>query len=272
MKKSLETTVLGVDIGGTSVRFGVVDKDGNLLWKGKEGSRAKAGPNFLVSQMELLSERASKEYGVVATGIGFPGVLDQPSGFVVVGTNIGWRRVPFRQILERSLSVPFVLENDANAALLGEEWLGEASRLKDVVLFTVGTGIGGGLLLNGELYRGAHGGAGGLGHILINPGGPACAEGHPGCFEAVASAKAVADGRASLSEAARHWGRALFSYQRIFDPEVFLFSGGGVEHPGLFKAILGEARRNGVVVPIKRGSLGEWSGVLGAARLAWDSK
>lgn len=270
MKKLSKNTVLGVDIGATSLRWGVVDSEGKLVARGKEETPAKRGPEQSVVEIQSLYGRASKEYKIAAIGVGIPGPLRLPEGIVLIPPNIPWRSVPFLTMLRRRIKVPVLLENDANAAAVGESWVGAAKTKKNVVLLTVGTGIGGGLIIDGKLYRGTTGAAGELGHIPLNSGGPKCGAGHPGCFEAVGSAKAIADGRVTVDGAAGHWGRALLTYQKIFDPELFLLSGGGVEHAGLFRAILKEARKNGVSVPIERGALGEWAGVLGAARLAWD--
>jgi len=128
---------------------------------------------------------------IKAVGVGAPGALDSGTGVIAEAPNLGWRNIPLKRLLEEAIGLPVVIENDVNAGTWGEYRLGAGVGSRDLVGIFVGTGIGGGLILNGELYRGSKGKAGEIGHIKIDPEGPMCGCGQRGCLESLASRLAV---------------------------------------------------------------------------------
>ena len=188
-------SVLGVDVGGTKVAAGPVSRAGvQLAPPLLDSSRAVDTASFL-SALETSLRRALVEFdrfGPQAIGLACAGTIDSRRGVVVASPNLPLRDVPLAQILEEALKVPVMLENDGNAAVLGEAAVGAAAGLRHVVMLTLGTGVGGGLLLDGRVYRGAGGGAGELGHTIVQADGRPCLCGGRGCLEMYASGPALA--------------------------------------------------------------------------------
>lgn len=195
---------IGVDLGGTKVASAIADAEGHILSKhtfptgGEDGAEAvmdriKAGIR------QLLEDVDASPAQLIGIGVGSPGPLDTRRGVVVFAPNLPFRNVPVTDILQQEFHVPVFLENDANAAGLGEARLGAGQGRRHVVYITVSTGIGGGIIIDGRIYRGAHDFAGEIGHMTIEPGGPVCGCGNRGCLEAVASGTAMArDGRSMM--------------------------------------------------------------------------
>lgn len=185
---------LGIDLGGTDVKYGIVDSSGRILRSAKNPTHAERGPEGVLSSIAEHARDLIQSSGnnVKAIGMGCPGPLSSREGIVYETPNLpGWINVPAREILQQKLQMPVVLSNDANAAAYGEFWVGAGQEVSTMVLFTLGTGVGGGLVLNGELYEGPDDTAGELGHMIINFEGPRCNCGNHGCIEAYASATAV---------------------------------------------------------------------------------
>ncbi len=182
---------IGLDIGGTKIAGGVVDASGAVLAEivepTPEESDAPAVTAVLLDVVERL--RATHD-DVVGIGVGAAGIVEWPAGRIVWAPNNAYRDWPVREQLEAATGLPAVVDNDANVAALAEARLG-AQRHRDLVLVTVGTGIGGGLVLGGQIYRGPTGRGAELGHIVLNPDGPICGCGNHGCFEAYASGTAL---------------------------------------------------------------------------------
>jgi glucokinase len=182
---------LGVDIGGTKVLGGVVDLDGTVLAQARRDTPADNPGRTLERIVEVITE-LSVGYEVEAIGIGAAGWIDAKRSTVLFAPNLAWRNEPLRDEVARHVSVPVVVENDANAAAWAEFQYGAAADATDsMVMFTVGTGIGGALVLGGELVRGAHGIAGELGHTTAVPDGYPCGCGKFGCLEQYASGNAL---------------------------------------------------------------------------------
>jgi glucokinase len=192
--------VLGIDIGGTNLVVGSVAEDGSrLLAEASEPTHAEAGAKDVLERLVTLAERA-----VVATrhempgaeilgvGVGAPGPLDTKRGIVLLTPNLGWVNLPLRQIIHERLGLPAALDNDANCAVLGEWWVGAARGARHAIGITIGTGIGGGLILDGKLYHGASDVAGEIGHTTIDTEGRRCKCGNYGCLEAYASGPNIA--------------------------------------------------------------------------------
>lgn len=182
---------IGLDIGGTKIAGGVVEADGTVLSElvepTPEDSDAEAVTAVLLDIVERLR---AKHDGVTAIGVGAAGIVEWPQGRIVWAPNNAYRDWPVREQLEAATGLPAVVDNDANVAVLAEARLG-ARQYRELVLVTVGTGIGGGLVLGGQIYRGPTGRGAELGHIILNPDGPLCGCGNHGCFEAYASGTAL---------------------------------------------------------------------------------
>ena len=184
---------IGVDIGGTNVAVGIVDEDFRLLKK-KSTPTAKDDPYNITDAIvslsrELLADVGATAEDVASLGIGYPGIVDDAAGVAVYANNLGFRNFPFAEKIREQLPIQNIhLGNDANAAALGEAVAGAARGAKNVVVITLGTGVGGGIIIGGHLYTGANDVAGELGHMVIERGGYPCSCGRRGCFEAYASA------------------------------------------------------------------------------------
>jgi glucokinase len=188
---------IGIDLGRTKLLIAAVGGDGRVLATRRMPTPA-AGPEAAVGAMqrgvdEVLSRAGVALRDIPAIGVGAPGPLDPHAGIVLNPPNMaGWVNVPLAATLQDRLGPPTFVDNDANAAALGEHWVGAGVGVDDLVYVTVGSGIGGGLVLHGRLYRGASGQAGELGHTIVDAQGPRCACGRRGCLEAIASGFAIA--------------------------------------------------------------------------------
>lgn len=186
---------IGVDLGGTNLRAAAVDRSGTMLDKisgatnFSEGRDAVLGD--IVEAIEKLRERHGAA-GLAGIGVGVPGFIRWKEGYVTGSNNLPYlENFPVRDEIGRQLGTTVILENDANAAALGEKWIGAGRDVDDLVLLTLGTGIGGGIIVGGRVLRGFVGMAGELGHISVVPNGNPCGCGNQGCLEKHASATAV---------------------------------------------------------------------------------
>ena len=192
--------VLGVDIGGTNLVVGSVAEDGStVLAAASEPTHAEAGATDVVDRLVELAERAivatrreAPGAEILGVGVGAPGPLDTKRGIVLLTPNLGWVNMPLREIIHDRLGLPAALDNDANCAVLGEWWVGAARGARHAIGITIGTGIGGGLVLDGRLYHGASDVAGEIGHTTIDTEGRRCKCGNYGCLEAYASGPNIA--------------------------------------------------------------------------------
>lgn len=204
---------LGIDLGGTSIKTGVVDRTGKIIAQAEVPTEAAKGVDTVVLNMAESARQAVAKAGltlaeVAGAGIGTPGICNVAEGEVVMAPNLGWRNIPICAMLGKELGIPVTLENDANCAALGEQWCGAAKGAQDVVMVTIGTGVGGGLILGGRIYSGAKGWAGEIGHMPAVDDGPICGCGQVGCLETVASASAIGRYAREAIEAGRAPGLA----------------------------------------------------------------
>lgn len=189
--------VIGMDLGGTKILAAVVDSDGRIIAEAKLKTRAQEGPDAVLQRLEEAARSAVRQAGidwknVLGTGIGVPGPVDPDGGIVHHTPNLpGWEDVPIGPQLSELLSVPVYLENDVNLGTLGEHALGAGRGTRDMVGIFVGTGIGGGLILDGRLRTGFRHAAAEIGHMVVMAGGPVCGCGKRGCLEALASRTAI---------------------------------------------------------------------------------
>jgi len=187
---------IGVDLGGTNLRIAAVDEQGALVEKVTLGTKVSLGREHVIGDMCDAIQRMSDKYGncapLLGIGIGVPGIIDIQSGLLRESPNLpGWVDYPVRAAIEQRLKTMVILENDANVAALGEKWLGAAKDYADMAMLTLGTGVGGGLVLGGTIWHGANGMAGEFGHTTVEPEGQLCGCGNRGCVEQYASATAV---------------------------------------------------------------------------------
>lgn len=189
--------VIGIDLGGTKISTALVDSSGSIVAHDYRPTLVTQGQQAVIARMLAAAELVMAKAGVtpaqvVGVGIGAPGPLELESGLTLSPPNLpGWDRVPLRQIIQDGLQIPAFLENDANAAAMGEFYFGAGRGTRDMIYVTVSTGIGSGLILDGELYYGATFMAGEIGHTTVLPNGPLCACGNRGCLEAVSSGTAI---------------------------------------------------------------------------------
>lgn len=183
----------GLDLGGTFIKGGIVSEEGKLIVKDKIRTGSKRPYEEIAADMAKLVRELSERANVVveAVGVGSPGTVDSAHGVIVYSTNIRWDNVPLGKTISDNLGLPVYITNDANAAALGECFVGAGKKLKNVVFVTLGTGVGGGIVLGGKLYEGFRSAGAEIGHSLLKIGGEKCTCGRCGCFEAYASATAL---------------------------------------------------------------------------------
>lgn len=185
---SREGFVGAIDLGGTKIRSIVVDEGLRVLATDQRPTEADAGPEVVMARMVESLRAASGGRGLSAVGISTPGPCDPDRGVVTAGPNLpGWRDIPLAQRIREATGLPAWIENDANCAAIAEHQLGAGRGASHLLLVALGTGIGGGLILNGKIYRGASGGAGEIGHMRLVEDGPPCGCGRRGCLEPLAS-------------------------------------------------------------------------------------
>ncbi|MFR9722299.1 ROK family glucokinase [Streptomyces sp. MS19] len=180
---------IGVDIGGTKIAAGVVDEDGTILDTSKVATPPT--PEGVVDAIADVVKAVGKGTSVDAVGIGAAGYVDDKRATVLFAPNIYWRHEALKDKVEQRVSLPVVVENDANAAAWGEYRFGAGADHEDVICVTLGTGIGGGIIIGGRLYRGRFGVAGEFGHVRVVPDGLLCGCGSQGCWEQYASGRAL---------------------------------------------------------------------------------
>ncbi len=188
--------IVGIDLGGTNIVVGTVAEDGSeLIGLVSEPTLPEQGGDAVITRIVKLARAsiaAAPGKEIAGVGIGSPGPLDTKTGVVILTPNLGWVNMPLRDRVADALRLPTVLDNDANCAIFGEWWRGAARGVDDVIGLTIGTGIGGGIVLGGEIYHGASDVAGEIGHMTIDANGRLCKCGNQGCLEAYASGPAIA--------------------------------------------------------------------------------
>jgi glucokinase len=268
---------VGVDLGGTKILAGLFDSSLNCLGRAKVSTKSNRGPDEVIERVARCVRDAVDECDrdikqVKAVGIGAPGTIDTAAGRVLFAPNLNWEDVPLKKSLEKELSLPVFVENDANAAMLGVYETELDSKPRHVIGIFLGTGVGGGIILDGKLFSGFNGTAGEIGHMVLQVGGPKCNCGNQGCFEALASrtaifrklSDAIAAGKKTvlteslgsdlsglrsgdlrkaikkgdklvetvIEEAAEYTGIAVASLINIFSPQVVVLGGGVIDALG----------------------------------------
>jgi len=200
---------IGVDLGGTKMLLGVLDPDSKVVWESRERSTGQGEEELVELLVREIEEARAERGGVEAIGLGIPATIDHDKGLAVSAVNLPIENLPIRDLVTERTGLPVFVDNDANVAALAEHLYGAARGTRNAVMLTVGTGIGGGLILGGELYRGATGAGAELGHVVIEMDGPRC-QGNcrgRGCVETLASGTAL--GREGTEAAEREPDSAL---------------------------------------------------------------
>jgi len=293
----------GIDLGGTDTKVGIVDARGRVL--AQTGFPTPTEPAAAAAAVAEACRRQEAEAPAPVTraGMGAPGPLDAERGVVVYAPNLGWRDVPLRDLVAEALGIPVILENDANAAAYGEAWAGAGKGARVLLLVTLGTGVGGGVVTHGRVFHGAKGFAAEIGHLVIVPDGRPCTCGKHGCLEAYFSGHALVDqalehlgagnGRPNhkelferyaagdplvrpwLAEAIDVLALGVAQAGVLFDPDRIVFTGGLTGSWPIFGEELAAAilRRMRPAGPPAGGivlsELGGDAGVIGAAGLAF---
>jgi len=187
---------IGVDLGGTNIATALVNEKGEILKKDKRATEASKGPEHVIQNMIDAIYQASSDFGInniAGIGLGIPGLVDMDKGLSRFAGNLGWENVPVMEKLKREFpSVPIFMDNDVRVATLGEKYFGAGRGVDNLILITLGTGVGSGIIIDGRLYRGTTYSAGEIGHITIFKDGPYCNCGNRGCLEVYASAPGIA--------------------------------------------------------------------------------
>ena len=294
---------IGLDLGGTNLRAAAITKSGEVLSKVWGKAKLSQGRDTVVDDMVASIQNLREEYGtesLMGVGVCVPGFILMEKGVIVESNNLPeFDGFPVRDVIEQKLGCPVVLENDANAAALGEQWIGAGRGVDDLVLLTLGTGIGGGIISGGKILHGYLGMAGEVGHITVVPNGNPCGCGNQGCLEKHASATAILGmahmmhlGKGITSEdvynmaiqgderarmifeiVGRSLGIAIATLVNIFNFPLYLLSGGPLAAWDQFSpALFAEVRKRSYPfrhtdTRIEKATLGSEAGLFGAAHL-----
>jgi glucokinase len=297
---------IGVDMGGTNLRAAAVDSKGGIIEKVTRSTQYSAGRETIlgdiVAAINAVRQKVGDD-GLLGVGIGIPGYIQIESGVLISSANLpGLEGFPVRDAMQEQLGIPVILENDANAAALGEMWMGAGREVQDLILITLGTGIGGGIISHGRVLHGFLGMAGELGHMTIIPEGNPCGCGNCGCLEKHASASAIVSmahllqlgehasaedvyklalagnerARRCFESMGRALGIALANLINIFNFPLYLLSGGALAAWDLFEpSMMAEVRRRSYTFSrtptrIDKAILGSTAGLFGAAYLPFQ--
>jgi glucokinase len=291
---------IGVDIGGTKILAGVVDETGAILDRVKIPTPRDSEQTAAAIAQAALGVR--KDFPVEAVGLGAAGFISADRATVLVAPNMSWHDEPLKARIEALIDLPVVVENDANAAAWGEARFGAGAGSPNVVLYTVGTGVGGGIVLNGELFRGHFGIGAEFGHYRVQPNGRPCGCGQQGCLEQYASGNALTryvreqaktdpdraqivlslgDGTpdgivgAHIAEIGGWLGQSMADLASILDPEVFVVAGGVSDAGEILTSPTRERYQAALAgtgdrpfAEVVTATLGPDAGLIGAADLA----
>lgn len=291
-----QQSVIGIDLGGTAIKSGQFLRDGTCLKSLTIATPQPSTPKTVLRAMVEAIEQLKLHRTCHALGVGTPGPADAQGRIAKVAINLsGWQDIPLADWLEIETGLPTTIANDANCAGLGEAWLGAGKNFKNLILLTLGTGVGGAIILDGHLFTGHLGTAGELGLITLNSNGPPCNSGNYGSLEQYTSVQAIRRmtqkepielGQLAARgnrEALEFWkdygcllGAGLASLIYILTPEAVVIGGGvSASTPYFFPAALSEIERR--VLPSSReglqlipAELGNQAGMVGAAKLAWE--
>ena len=283
----------GIDLGGTQVRVALARSDGNLVASVKTRTPLLHTPQAMVEWAADEIDRHRGREKVKSITIAAPGPIDLARGVLVNPPNLPWKNVPLAAMLSQATGAKVQLANDADMAGLGEFHRGAGRGTKNMVYITWSTGVGGGLIIDGKLHRGAHGTSGEIGHMIVDPNGPLDRCGQRGCLEAFIgganlaretghtalelfseAARGNRQARTVVERAARYMGMALISLTNALDPEMFVIGGGVSRSWKLVYPTMQETLRSSPFIKparrpaLRRARLGDWAGQVGAVEWA----
>jgi glucokinase len=288
--------VLGIDLGGTAIKLGLIDRQGVCLQTLTVPTPQPATPEAVLAALVAAIAQVDPHHQAQAIGIGTPGPADRSGRVAMVAINLpGWQQVPLADWLEEKTGRSTCVANDANCAGLGEVWLGVGQHYGNLILLTLGTGVGGAILIKGQLFTGPYGAAGELGLITLYPDGPACNSGNRGSLEQYLSIAAIRrrtgkdpaelgqlaqagnpDALAFWADYGRDLGIGLTSLIYVLTPEAIII-GGGISQSSDFFFPAAQAEialrvhpSSRVGLKLLKAQLGNQAGMMGAAKLAWE--
>ena len=218
--------VVGIDIGGTKLATVVADKTGHILGKVRKPTHSEKGPEYAIGLLfdmvrEVVSQVGLEQTSISAIGVSCGGPLDTKTGIVYSPPNLpGWDALPLKALLESEFQVPVIIENDANASALAEFRFGGGRGYSAVLYMTMSTGIGGGIVIDGQVYHGANDSAGEVGHQILLPNGPRCGCGKRGCLEALCSGPAIARRAQAALQKQRKGGKSPTALLTLADGRI----------------------------------------------------
>lgn len=263
---------IGIDIGGTNIRLGVVTHEGKILARKKIAVGSKKSPEEIIALLESLVKSIGRKETVKAVGLGVPGIVSAREGIVYSSPHYPlWKNFSLARRLSRKLKMPVVMDNDANMIARGELWKGAGKNWKHFLMITLGTGIGGALVTNGEMFTGTRGFAGEMGHMNVEPDGLPCGCGSKGCWETIVSGS----GTKNFDTFARYLGIGLASLVNVTGIEKIVLGGGVMGSADLFLEKAKAELKNRIYaktfegIEIVPAELGDDAGILGSARMAF---
>jgi len=309
---------LAIDLGGTAIKGGLITANGAILARLEAPTGTDFRPDYVADRISevaisLRQDAVKKKLVPIGLGLGSPGGIYEDRRTISQSPNFpGWKDIDLVTLIEKNVELPVCMENDANAAALGEFWIGQGATegVSDLVLYTLGTGVGGGIVIKGKVWHGSFGMAGELGHVCVEPDGRLCGCGSRGCLEQYASGPGivktalefakelgialsshkqitplvVAEAARSRNKAAKkafdsagmYLGRGMSAVLNILNPPLFLVGGGvSLSFDLMEKAVLKEISARAFAYPaakvkVKRAALINDAGLLGVAKLAFD--
>jgi len=298
----LQEEVIGIDLGGTAIKMGRFNEQGNCLQSLTIPTPQPAYPKIVLETLVRAIARLDSNNQSVTIGVGTPGIIDATGRIAKVAINLeGWRDIPLANWLETEMGRPTILANDANCAGMGEYWLGAGKSFQNMIMLTLGTGVGGAIILDGKLYVGHNGMAGELGLMTLNLKGPPCNSGNSGSLEQYVSIQAIRretglephelgeKAEAGDEGALSFWqtygsnlGTGITNILYAFDPEAVIIGGGvSLSAKFFFPSLQAEVKKRFLpsLQPESRpkpqfrlAELGNQAGMVGAAKLAWDRR
>lgn len=293
--------VLSIDLGGHNLRTALVDQTGEMFHSSRIRTFYERTPDGVIDQISTICKELihtyKDEFPIVGVGLGVPGFVIPETGSIFSSPNFPtWKNVPIRDAIAQNLGLPVTLDNDANCAGLGSYWKDNPRNTKNYILMTIGTGVGGGIIVDGNVIRGSRGAGAEIGHIQVVPNGPQCGCGSKGCLEALISGTALerdtgkkakvlyqeaVDGSAEAKEIFRKMGQtlgyALSTLCYIFDPDVISIGGrvsqafeffAPAAHAEIHKNLPKHPARDTI---LEQSNCWDHAGLLGAAKMVFDT-